>query len=99
MALPPENDPLSLGNLLIASGHCTQGDIDSALTHRDEMMGEYMVRHGIISRDVLEVMLAKQRAARGGNGAIAAFAQLAVDRAKRLGDNLGSLDKLVNEKK
>lgn len=89
--LDPKDNPLSLGNLLMAAGQCTQADIDRALAHADELMGEFLVREEVITRDVLEVMLAKQRAASGGNGAILKFAKLAVKRTRRMNESLDDL--------
>lgn len=90
-----KDDPHSFGNLLLRGGHCTQADIELALAHADELMGEYLVREEIITRDILELVLAQQAAAKGGNGAIIKFAQIAVERTKNY---VACIDNLAVEK-
>jgi hypothetical protein len=95
----PTDDPHSIGNLLMLSGHCTEEEIFAALrfqkSNPDVLMGEHLVRIGVITEDTLEIMIAKQKAARGKNSAIIKYARLATRKAEAVAV---SVDSLVGEK-
>jgi len=65
----PEEDPTSIGNVLIEMGLCKQVDVDSALQLlQEKKMGEALLDLGKISSDQLNLALAKQKALRGELG-------------------------------
>lgn len=84
--LNPKDDPYSIGNLLVDGG-LTEAELDRALAfkrdHCDIMLGEACVRLGFVTREMLEVAVAKQDAAK--NGGVIKLAELAKKRARDLG--------------
>ncbi len=64
----PMNDPTSIGNLLCAAGAVDAEHIKNALDfqkeHADVLLGEALVRLGLLTRPALEVAIAQQKAVR-----------------------------------
>lgn len=62
----------SLGNLLLKSGMITVDQLRSALEFQDanpdHMLGEALVQMGAVKKDVVDALLAAQRAKRAANG-------------------------------
>ena len=87
--LNPQDDPNSIGSLLLAGG-LTEAELDRAIAfkrdHCDIMLGEACVRLGFVTRDVLEVAVAKQNAAT--NGGVIKLAKLAKQRTVALGQRI-----------
>lgn len=96
----PGDDPHSIGNLLIAGGHCTEQQIAVAKAFQkgnpDVLMGEHLVREGFIDEEILALMIARQDAARGRNAGLVKFARMAVARTKAVAVSLDNL--MVTEK-
>jgi len=67
--LSPENDPTSIGNILVDMGVITQEKLqklgDEFRAQREEMFGQFLVRNAGISQDQLELALIKQKQLRG----------------------------------
>lgn len=87
--LNPQDDPNSIGSLLVAGG-LTDDELNRALAfkrdHCDIMLGEACVRLGFVTRDALEVAVAKQDAAT--NGGVIKLAKLARQRTVALGERI-----------
>ncbi len=94
----PSKDPTAIGNLLVETGFCTREDLDRVLRiqeeHPDQLLGEYLVSHGVIDEHTLHIAILKQRALRGTSRGrdVRAFAQAAT--AKTLAVS-GSVDQFV----
>lgn len=82
----------SLGNLLQEAGLVTQDEVLRAQEYQEQnpdvMLGEALVHMDVISRDQLEVILARQTVARsnGSGKGVAKLADLASERVQRLTD-------------
>lgn len=97
----PKDDPHSIGSLLILGGHCTEEQIAVAKEFQndnpDVLMGEHLVREGLIDEETLTLMLVRQDAARGRNSGLTKFARIAVERSKALAVSIDNL-MVVTEK-
>lgn len=69
-AKSPACDPTSLGSLLLNSGLVSSKQLDEALhfqqDNADLLLGEALVRMGVLSREMLEAALMQQELARKG---------------------------------
>lgn len=79
------DDLTSIGSLLTSGGYCSEEDLERALRFQkdnpDIMLGETLLRMGIIDIETLEVMLVRQKVARkGSQSAIHKLADLALSR-------------------
>lgn len=82
-------DVTSLGRILIECGYATDEEVASAVAYqrRNEelVLGELLIKRGAITREVLEVALAKQRAVRRRKDAdVIAFARATTRRSLSL---------------
>ena len=67
----PEDDPTSIGNILLRMGLVTRDQLESVMSEQvhmreDLLMGNLMVAKGLISKEQLEVALAAQKGMRSG---------------------------------
>jgi len=101
--IPEDQDPHSIGNLLIEGRHCTPEQIREAIEyqkeHRDVLMGVYLVRAGMISDDILSAMILKQEAAKRQKGAVIKFAKYAARKAREVNAHLDRQLPLAEELK
>ena len=67
--LAPEDDPSSIGNILVDMGVITRETLkklaDEFKARREELFGEFLIRSAGISQDQLELALIKQKQLRG----------------------------------
>jgi hypothetical protein len=61
-----DNDPTSIGNVLVELGCCTQGDVDEALRlmQNTRTVGQTLVETGIVSGEQLEWAVTYQKVLR-----------------------------------
>lgn len=67
--LSPERDPSSIGNILVDMGFLNESRllslIDRFRASKDELLGEYIVRHTELTEEQVEVALMRQKRLRG----------------------------------
>lgn len=68
--VPPENDPTSIGNILVAMGLVGLEDLKKLAGEfhaktQEELFGQFVAKRKDISRETLELALIKQRHMRG----------------------------------
>ncbi|MGW8179337.1 MAG: hypothetical protein ACWGQW_11335 [bacterium] len=65
----PEDDPTSIGNILIQMGFISHNDLSRMVKEfkisKEEMLGEYFVRHTQLTVEQLEMALIRQQNMRG----------------------------------
>jgi hypothetical protein len=68
----PAADPTSLGNLVMQAGVCTPMQLRAALAEKadeeDQLLGEILVRMGILTEKLLHRFLDQQQVLRSSNG-------------------------------
>lgn len=66
---PPEEDPASIGNILVEMGLLTEDELARLVSDfnasKDRRLGEYIVRHTRITEHHIKLALAKQQRMRG----------------------------------
>lgn len=99
-AFLPEEDPSSLGNLLVKAGVCSDSQLRDAIaikrSKEDQLLGETMVRMGVITRDMLNVVLEQQAnlRMRGAKRAMS-YAHTAARSTLALSGSLESLNEIA----
>lgn len=99
-AMRPEEDPTSLGNLLVKAGVCTESQLREAIAVKrqrdDTLLGETMVRMGIITHDMLKVVLEQQQLLRvSGTKRAVYFANKAARSTLTLSGNIAALNEVA----
>lgn len=94
MSYQPEDDETSLGRILIAMGLCTPGQVSRAAelqrkSSTEDRIGIFLVAHGLISLEQLELALNAQEGLRSKARYKRALAQAAI--AKQSGSSIVKL--------
>lgn len=67
--IDPENDPTSIGNILVAMKVIDRQRLDELVrefkANKEELLGEYICREAKISQSIIDLALAKQKHLRG----------------------------------
>lgn len=81
---PPEDDPTSIGNILVSMGlldaETLRSMVEEFRSAHDEMLGEFLVRRLGISESHVELALLRQHRLRGGNGSSTMFKALEISK-------------------
>ncbi len=88
-------DPASLGNLLLKTKAIDLTQLREALAFQsdnpDIMLGEALIRMGLITRDGLNILLTRQKAMRGGSKEVRQLLKLATKRNRDTASECRSL--------
>jgi hypothetical protein len=70
VSLDPSVDPTSIGNLIVKEGLLTKVQLEEMVKEFKQlagvMLGQFLVEHGILTVERLQIVLLKQQAARNG---------------------------------
>jgi hypothetical protein len=95
----PHQDVTSIGNLLIDAGICTKEQVQKAICYQcdnpDAMLGEALVQLGSLTRDQLDVILARQEIMRS-NGRGKGISRLANLTTERIGRASTKVDEVLS---
>jgi len=98
----PMSDPTSLGSLLIESGRCTKDQLQAAYDYqtqnRDILIGEVLIKMGVINQSIMDEILARQKVLRKSTAKnVAEYVQVAAKHTLILSGSLDSLADLSNQ--
>lgn len=102
----PDQDPTSIGNLLVRSGLCTREHLDQLLkefsrSSVEELFGQFLLAKSILTEEQLEFLLIKQLAERNGatNSQVTRAIKIAGTSQEKVSAGVDELNSVLNKVK
>jgi len=97
----PNEDPTSIGRLLLDNNLITKEELDFAIQHQKEkndyLLGEILIESGILDKGIVEAMLVVQKAKRGNGVELNEAVEYLLTSNKLVGEKHKNFLDILNE--